>query len=54
MEKFRDSSLPLEERIDALLEALTVEEKLGFVGYRNAAVLSAYRRMCGGTRRCTG
>ena len=38
MEKFRDSSLPLEERIDALLEALTVEEKLGFVGYRNAAV----------------
>ena len=39
MEKFRDSSLPLEERIDALLEALTVEEKLGFVGYRNLSLI---------------
>lgn len=38
MEKFRDVALPLEERIDALLSALTVDEKLGFINYRNEGV----------------
>ena len=38
MEKFRNVALPLEERIDALLSALTVDEKLGFINYRNEGV----------------
>ena len=38
MEKFRDVALPLEERIDALLAVLTVDEKLGFINYRNEGV----------------
>ena len=38
MEKFRNPEVPLEERIDALLAELTVDEKLGFLNYRNEGV----------------
>lgn len=38
MEKFRDVSLPLEERVDALLNELTTEEKLGQINYRNPGI----------------
>lgn len=35
---FRDRSLPTEARIDALLAALTVDEKLSQIHYRNAGI----------------
>lgn len=38
MWKFRDVSLPLEERIDALLAELTVDEKLGQINYRSEGI----------------
>ena len=38
METFRNPAVPLEERIDALLAELTVDEKLGFLNYRNEGV----------------
>ncbi len=38
MEKFRDSRLPLAERVDALLSQLTADEKCGFINYRNEGV----------------
>ena len=38
MEKFRNPELPLKERVEALLSELTVDEKLGFLNYRNEGV----------------
>lgn len=38
MSTFSDPELPLEERVEALLAELTVEEKLGFLNYRNEGV----------------
>lgn len=38
MKTYQKTSLPIERRIDALLAELTVEEKLGFIDYRNAGV----------------
>ncbi len=38
MHKFQETSLPIEKRIDALLDELTVDEKLGFIDYRNQGV----------------
>lgn len=38
MNTFQDASIPIEKRIDALLDDLTVEEKLGFIDYRNKGV----------------
>ena len=36
MKTYQKTSLPIERRIDALLAELTVEEKLGFIDYRNS------------------
>ncbi len=38
MQTFRNTDLPIEQRVDALLAELTVEEKLGFIDYRNRGV----------------
>ena len=38
MKTYQKTSLSIERRIDALLAELTVEEKLGFIDYRNAGV----------------
>lgn len=38
MHKFEDKTLPVEDRITALIGELTVKEKLGFMDYRNQGV----------------
>ncbi len=38
MHKFRDESLSIDERVEILLNELTVDEKLGLINYRNEGV----------------
>lgn len=38
MEKFRDENLNIEERISDLISRLTIDEKIGFINYRNDGV----------------